>query len=224
MSNQGIWLYSLADIDIRIKKKPGQRMSRNQAKQFMTAIHTVFDWALVTYYFGLRFRRVEASRLRFGDIKDDYIVVRGKERTEELPLLPVFRDKLLELRRGRGSDAPVFPGEEGPLTPETLAYHIEQIFKRAKIEGVRGSPHTLRNTAAALWSGFGGDCSSNRQLLRHSAQTMTDHYCCLTMDELREKDAQHNPMLNLMRELGLAPPYQNTSGGRVRNTLNSTRD
>ena len=82
-------------------------------------------------------------------------------------------------------------------------------------QGVEGSPHTLRNTAGALWSTFGGDWTSNRQLLRHSAKTMTDHYSPLTIDELRAKDERYNPMLNLMRELNLATKYLNTSSVRV---------
>lgn len=205
----------------RFKKKSGQRLSRDQAKQLLTAIQTGLEWAIIICYFGLRFRRIEAERLRFSDIKSDFIVVQGKERTEELPLLPIFRDKLLNLPNNHNAENLVFG-----LKADTLAYHVAQLFKRAKIEGVRGSPHTLRNTAGALWSTFGGDWTSNRQLLRHSAKTMTDHYSPLTIDELMVKDERHNPMLNLMRELGLVPAPDrvclNTTGGQVRNMPSST--
>jgi len=196
----------------RFKKKSGQRLSKEQAKQLLTATHTDLEWALVTCYFGMRFRRVEAEKLHFADIKDDYLVITGKERTEELPLLPLFRDNLLKLKHSQGIDGPVFG-----IKADTLAYHIGKLFKRAKIEGVRGSPHTLRNTAGALWSTFGGDWTSNRQLLRHSARTMTDHYSPLTIDELRAKDERHNPMLCLMRDLNLAPKlnYPNTNSAQL---------
>ncbi|GAJ14853.1 unnamed protein product, partial [marine sediment metagenome] len=50
----------------RFRKKSGQRLSRDQAKLLLSAIKTDPEWALVTCYFGLRFRRVEAERLRFG--------------------------------------------------------------------------------------------------------------------------------------------------------------
>jgi len=206
----------MPDVDKpRFKKKTGQRLSREGAKILITALRSDLEWGLVTCYFGLRFRRVEAQRLRFGDINSDYIIVQGKERTEELPLLPLFRDMLLRLRNDHGPNDPVFWGQQGPINADTMAWHIERVFKRARIEGVRGSPHTLRNTAGALWSTFGGDWTSNRQLLRHSAKTMTDHYSPLTIDELRAKDERHNPMLSLMRELGLAPPYPNTSSAQL---------
>lgn len=198
----------------RFKKKPGQRLSREQAKELLTFVRSDLERALLVLYFGLRFRRIEAARLCWGDIKDDYLVVKGKERTEELPLLPVFRDILLKLRDSRGPEDAVFR-----MNADTLAYHIEQVFKRSGVSGVRGSPHTLRNTAGALWSTFGGDWTSNRQLLRHSAKTMTDHYSPLTIDELRVKDERYNPMLCLMRELGQVPDpattYLNTSSVRV---------
>ncbi len=195
----------------RFRKKPGQRLSRDQAKRLVAAIKTDLEWAITTCYFGLRFRRIEAERLLFGDIKSDYLIIRGKERTEELPLLPVFRDKLLSIDDNSGVNDPLF-GIKG----DTLAYHVRRLFKRADIVGVRASPHTLRNTAGALWSTFGGDWTSNRQLLRHSAKTMTDHYAPLTIDELRVKDQRYNPMLNLMRELGLVSDrdYPNTSSAQ----------
>jgi len=205
----------------RFRKKPGQRLSRDQAKLLVAATRTDLEWALVTCYFGLRFRRSEAERLRFGDIKDDYLVVRGKERIEELPLLPLFRDKLLGLNGGHRPDDPLFP-----IKGDTMAYHVEKIFRRAGIIGARASPHTLRNTAGALWSTFGGDWTSNRQLLRHSEQTMTDHYSPLSIDELSVKDERHNPMLNLMREMGLAPgpPYPVTTGVQEPETDSQNRD
>ena len=204
----------------RFKKKPGQRMSRDQAKIFLSVVDTDLEWGLVTCYFGLRFRRVEAERILCGDIKSDYMIVRGKERTEEFPLLPVFREKLLILHTDQGPNDPLFS-----IKADTMAYHIGRIFRRSGIEGVRGSPHTLRNTAGALWSAFGGDWTSNRQLLRHSATTMTDHYSHSTIDELLIKDQKHNPMLNLMRELGLVPAPDrvclNTTGGQARNMPSS---
>lgn len=199
----------------RFKRRPGQRLSREQARTFISTVSSDLEWALVTCFFGLRFRRVEAERLYFSDIKDDYLIIHGKERIEELPLMPIFREMLMKLwhKHGHrhGADGAVF-GQQA----DTLAYHIRRIFERAAIEGVRGSPHTLRNTAGALWSTYGGDWTSNRQLLRHSAKMMTDHYAALTIDELRDKDERYNPMLNLMRELGLAPAinYQNTSNAQ----------
>jgi len=185
------------------KKKPGKRLSKDEAKQFVGAIETDLEWAIATCYFGLRLRRIEAERLLSGEIKSDYITVTdGKERGEELPLLSIFRELLLKLEN-HGPE-----GRHFPIRGDTMAYHIGRIGERA---GLRVTPHMLRNTAAALWYHYNGDKSSNRMLLRHSTDDMTDHYSNQFLDELRVKDERHNPMLNLMRELGLAPPYPNTS-------------
>ncbi|MBA7683228.1 Tyrosine recombinase XerC [subsurface metagenome] len=189
----------------RFKKKPGQRLSRDQARRFLSVVETDLEWAAVTCYFGLRFRRIEAERLRVGDIKSDYLIVQGKERTEELPLLPLLREKLLKLSKDHRSNRPLFP-----IKADTLAYHIKQLFKRAGIGDVRGSPHTLRNTAGRLWLTYGGDDRANRQLLRHGNRTMTDHYSELNIDELYALEERFNPMLNLLREL--PPTLTNTTG------------
>jgi len=191
----------------RYRRKPGQRLSREQAEVLIRAITTDLEWALFTLHLGLRFRGgEEAEGLLCGDIKSDYIIVRGKVRTDELPLLPVFREKLLPLQTGRHPDDPLIP-----IKANTMAYHIEKVYKRAGIDGSELGSRRLRNTAASLWYEFGGDQASNKQLLRHSVQSMTDHYSYLTLSQLRSKEELHNPLLNLMRELGLAPPYQNPS-------------
>ncbi len=189
------------------KKKPGKRLSQEQAKRFVEGLETDLEWAIATCYFGLRFRGIEAQRQLLGDVKADYIIVsEGKERSEELPLLPVFRAKLLAVENGRCPHDPLFG-----LASSTLAYHMEQVGSRV---GLGITPRILRNTAAALWYYYGGDKASNRMLLRHSTEDMTDHYSNEFLEELRIKDERHNPMLNLMRELGLASPYQNTSSAQ----------
>ena len=191
------------------KRKPGKRLSRDQAREFIAAIKSDLEWMLVTLYFGLRFRRIEAERLLSEHLKSDYIIVNGKERIEELPLLPIFRDLLLKQHNhGPG-------GRHLSMKGDTMAYHIEQVGNRAGIGVV--TPHMLRNTAGRLWLTYGGDDRSNRQLLRHSVQSMTDHYSTLSLDELMIMEERFNPMLNLMRELGLAPgtDYQNITGGRA---------
>lgn len=200
----------------RFRKKPGQRLSRDQAKQYLSALRTDLEWAITACCFGLRLRRIEGERLSWDDIKSDYIFVWGKERADELPLLPIFREMLLKLRKNKDSHSDgVFS-----MKADTIAYHVERVFKRAGIEGVKQGPHTLRNTAGRLWLTYGGDDRANRQLLRHSNQSMTDHYSVLSLDELMAMEERFNPMLNLMRELGLVPvapqfklikPYQNTS-------------
>ncbi len=192
------------------KKKPGQRLSRDQAKILISTIKTDLEWALFTLHFGLRFRGgEEAERLLCGDIKSDFIIVRGKVQTDELPLLPIFREKLLILQDGKPSDVPLIS-----IRASTMAYYIEKVYRRAGIDGTELGSRRLRNTAASLWYEFGGDQASNKQLLRHSVQTMTDHYSYLTLNQLRAKEELHNPMLNVMRELGLAPPCQNTSSAQ----------
>lgn len=194
----------------RLKKKPGQRLSREEAKRLLSAIRSDLEWALITLHFGLRIRGgEEAERLLAGDIKSDYIVVRGKVRTDELPLLPVFREKLLALMNCQRPSDQYFS-----ITASTMGYHIEKVYRRAGIDGSELGPRRLRNTASSLWYEFDGDQASNKQLLRHSEQTMTDHYSYLTINQLRAKEDRHNPMLNLMRELGLAPPFSNTSNAQ----------
>ncbi len=208
------------------RKKPGQRLSRDQARQYLSALRTDLEWAITACCFGLRLRRIELERLSWDDIKSDYIFVWGKERAEELPLLPIFREMLFKLRKKKDRhDGRVFS-----IKADTIAYHVQRVFQRAGIEGIKKGPHILRNTAGRLWLTYGGDDRANRQLLRHSDQTMTDHYSVLGLDELMVMEGHFNPMLNLMVELGLATSlvpdttYQNITGVRAIEAKSQTED
>ena len=72
-----------------------------------------------------------------------------------------------------------------------------QYGKRAGIEGVRVSPHTLRHTFAVFYIRNGGGSFSLQELLGHSTLEMTRRYVHLAQRALAEQHKKFSPILSL---------------------------
>lgn len=184
------------------KSKEPDSLNKEQAKRLLDVIQTDRERGFVYLYLGQAFRLSEALRLNVSDIRDDIILVHGKERDEPMPLLPEVREILLTLANGRSLDSPVFLGQRGRLGRAMVEYDIKLLFKRADINGVKQSPHTLRHTFGTLATIAGCDTYSLARLMRHkitSRTSMTAHYIHLNLDELRQKLERYSP-LRLLRD------------------------
>lgn len=188
----------------RFKSKEPDSLNRDQAKRLLDAIQDDRERGLVYLYLGQAFRLSEALRLNLGDIRDNIILVHGKERDEPMPLLPEVRDILLTLADGHSPDSPVFSGQRGRLGRYMAEYNIKELFKRAEVNGIKQSPHTLRHTFGTLATIAGCDTYSVARLMRHqinSRASMTAHYIHLNLDELGEKLERYSP-LRLLNDAG----------------------
>ncbi len=72
-----------------------------------------------------------------------------------------------------------------PLKPRTIEKFIKSIARKAKIEGKRVSPHTLRHTFASNFIRNGGDVFTLQRILGHS-----DISTCMIYVHLSGKDIQ----------------------------------
>jgi integrase/recombinase XerD len=75
--------------------------------------------------------------------------------------------------------------------------------KRAGIEGVRVSPHSLRFTFVRKWLQSGGDSLILQRLLGHSTPAMTAYYARLFATDLKDAHKRHSPMDTLAPTLKL---------------------
>jgi len=73
-----------------------------------------------------------------------------------------------------------------PLTPTGIGQVILDMKKRAGIEGIRVSPHTLRQTFARTYLARGGDLGKLSRLMGHSKVSTTEHY----LKDFNSRDAR----------------------------------
>ena len=185
-----------------VRSKEPDSLTANQARAFLEAIETERERGLVYLYLGQGLRLSEAVRLDIGDIGEDRLRIKGKEREESMPLLPEVREALVALAGNRPITDPVFISYRGRRLGRDMAeITIKDIFKRAGISGIKQSPHTLRHSFATLATAAGCDTYSVERLLRHRSSgwgNITFHYIHLSIQELKEKLEKYSPLRTVM--------------------------
>lgn len=95
--------------------------------------------------------------------------------------------------------AQFFLGPRGrPLDRSGVRKLVVGYGRKADIQGVRVSPHTLRHTFAVLYIRNGGDSFSLQEILGHSTLEMTRRYVHLARRDVSEQHKKFSPMEALM--------------------------
>lgn len=84
-----------------------------------------------------------------------------------------------------------------PLHPRNFQRWMREYADRAKITGVRPTPHTLRHTFAKLYIEGGGDIVSLKDILGHKDMRMVYRYARFFGKELIERHRQFAPSATL---------------------------
>ena len=117
------------------------------------------------------------------DPDDSYLKVMGKGRKErEVPLgrtaRTALRRYITRYRKPRtAAEQHVFLGRTGePLQVSGLEQIVRPIGQRARIKGVRCSPHTFRHTFACQYLLAGGDIYKLSRIMGHTSVKVTEKY------------------------------------------------
>lgn len=153
---------------------------------------------------GLRVFEVRFLRTDRIDWINCTATVMGKGRKERLiPFSAKTREALLEYataRRGKVVRSPqFFVGQTGmPVDRSKMHKLVRGYGRKAGIQGVRISPHTLRHTFAVLYIRNGGDSFSLQEILGHSTLEMTRRYVNLASRDVAEQYKKFSPMEGLL--------------------------
>ncbi|MEX2556099.1 MAG: tyrosine-type recombinase/integrase [Actinomycetota bacterium] len=91
------------------------------------------------------------------------------------------------------------------LTREGFAAAMRTYERRASIQGVRSSPHTLRHTGAKRFILSGGDVFTLQKLLGHRSLAMVRRYVELAAAGVRRQHERHSPADTLLRRPRIEP-------------------
>jgi integrase len=136
---------------------------------------------LLGLYAGLR--REEISRLRWSDLRGEWIVVVGKgDVSAELPIHPEL-GRRLDCARSRATSPFVFPGRHGGHVSSTTVWTwSRQVGQRAL--GVPVPTHVLRHTAIATLNDCTRDLRTAQEFARHASPETTVLYTRVSRDRL----------------------------------------
>jgi integrase len=191
------------------KAKESDYLTLDLLKLLLAAIHDDRLRAYVYLCVGQGLRPEEPLRLNIEDIFPDRLRVKGKERTEWVPLLAEVREALARVSTGRLGGDPLFVGytTNSRLGRKQVYNVIHDLFREAGIAGLKAAPKTLRHTFCTLAQSAGCDRASTEALMRHHTSNVTDFYTHLSAEErlrlLRAKLEQYSPLRQANGQLPL---------------------
>ena len=105
----------------------------------------------------------------------------------------------------------VFLNDDGrPLNRRRMESVMTHYGEKAKLIGVRCSPHTLRHTAAISFLRNGGDLFSLQRLLGHNSLEMTRRYCEVADADVKKAHGIASPVDNLNLNSNASYHFENS--------------
>jgi integrase/recombinase XerD len=164
------------------------------------------DRAILVLLLDTLGRISEISGLNLGDVdlEGRSIRVMGKGRKQrDLPFGQIAAQAMRRYARSVGDhrpNDPFFISRNGlRLGREGVAAAMRTYARRAKIVGVRCSPHTLRHTGAKRFILSGGDVFTLQKLLGHTSLAMVRRYVELASGDIRNQHDRFSPADTLLR-------------------------
>jgi integrase/recombinase XerC len=154
------------------------------------------DRALLELFYssGLRLSELCALRWRDLDLAEGLVTVLGKGRKQRsVPVGSHARGALAAWRADQApaTDAPVFPGRNGAITPRAVQLRLRQLAQRQGLFK-RVYPHLLRHSFASHVLESSGDLRGVQELLGHADIATTQIYTHLDFQHLAKVyDAAH---------------------------------
>lgn len=147
----------------------------------------VRDACIILIFLNCGIRVSEMIGINFRDIhlQEHYIKIMGKGNKERSVALNEITETALreyleernQYKRIVDTDALFVSQRTGRrLTVRGVEVMLQQVFRRAGLDGLNYSPHKLRHTAATLLYAAGADILSLQQLLGHSSVSTTQIY------------------------------------------------
>jgi integrase/recombinase XerD len=172
---------------IRLRDQPGYR-----------------DYALVMTLYGTGLRLGELLGLRMASIDFDSGQIKvmgkgGKERSVYMSatLFKVLFKCVFQWKPKVASDYLFVHGDGRPLSRFYVEHRLHRYGKKARITGVRCSPHTLRHSFAVNYLRNGGDTFTLQKILGHSTLEMTRHYAEVSNIDVELKQKACSPVEQL---------------------------
>jgi len=166
------------------------------------------DFAIILTFLdtGIRLSELCSMKTENLHLEDGVGIVRGKGNKERTFPVGKQLQRVLwyYIERYRHEPATpkysfVFLNREGkPLKGRMVEAMMRRYGRKAKLTGIRCSPHTLRHTAAISFLRNGGDLFSLQRMLGHSSLEMTRRYCAVTDIDVKKTHTMASPVDNLL--------------------------
>ncbi|MCX7911988.1 MAG: tyrosine-type recombinase/integrase [Dehalococcoidales bacterium] len=160
---------------------------------------------------GMRCGELIGLRLTDVNLENRILKVRGKGNRERLVPIGAKVQKAIWKYVSHHRPEPALPKYDQvfltrdgrPISKDRLEAIVERYGRKAKITGLRVSPHTFRHTMAVMFLRNGGDVFSLQRILGHSSLEMLRGYVNLAMSDISRAHQKSSPADNLELTLRL---------------------
>ena len=160
----------------------------------------------ILYASGLRVSELVTLPANVANIKENFLIVRGKGSKDRMvPLTDAARQALRDwiperektLPKGRESRW-LFPstGKTGHLTRESFFLELKELASLAGIPTERVSPHVIRHSFASHLVAHDADLRTVQQMLGHSDIATTQIYTHILDNRLKNSVEKSHPLAN----------------------------
>lgn len=155
---------------------------------------------------GVRANELVGIELQDVRLKEGAIYIRNSKTYREriVPIQKTMREQLSKYISIRGvvECTSLFITIDGtPLTKRQVQNRIKYYGDKAKLTGVRCSPHTFRHTFAKLSVKSGAGIFELQQILGHTSMEMVKTYVNLFSEDVKDKHKSFSPLKNLKTRL-----------------------
>lgn len=165
------------------------------------------DYTLFLLYLDTACRLSEITNASIDDMDMEAMTLRvlGKGNRERIVPFGVAAKKALNkyIHDYRHEPSPnsrdfIFVTKNGDrLSNNRVLYIMKRYGAKARITGVRCSPHTLRHTACTLWIRNGGDIFTLQRITGHSSLEVLQGYVNLVQADINRAHKKNSPADNL---------------------------
>lgn len=175
----------------KVPRKLPRWLELEECQQLYRAAETPLEIALIRLLLDTGVRVGEARSLDRHQIRDSFIIVRGKTGERIAPVSSRTATRLRSLPVSIIDPDAVFAGEKGRYHVRTLQRAVGRVFIRAGLGGPRSSPHTLRHSFGTLWD---GEELVLQDILGHSDIATTRRYRHFRISRAVRQHHTYSPM------------------------------
>ncbi len=200
---------------VKVPKPPRKVISTFSEKQLNSIFKSINtatpagfrDWTMILMLLdtGLRASELVGLTMNNVNLEEGMVKVFGKGSKERVVPIGAKVQRALWKYLQRHRPQPANPlcstlfltAVGNPITTDRLRTIIEKYARKARIEGVRCSPHTFRHTCAISYLRNGGDVFSLQRILGHSSLEIVRIYVNLAEADIKACHRRFSPADNM---------------------------
>jgi len=198
LQKEGLKIKLKNDDNVSTKKTLPKPVKDEYIKEALK-VASLEDRLLIELIYSLGLRIGEVENLKVKDIKNSWVIIKGKGgKIRQLPLLDSVEKLLNKFLDEKKPVVFLFEKDKKGLNSHQLRYRLSKVFKDI---GLKVTPHQLRHSFATELLDSGANISDVSRLLGHSSLESTQIYTKLSSAKKIQNYNKSHPLAKMESDL-----------------------